>query len=1065
MAKTYVLKAPAERKVVAPVLDEHQQAVVDHRGGPLLVLAGPGTGKTTTIVEAVAQRILNGELEAEQILLLTFSRKAAEEMRARVSARVGGAHLAVPAMTFHSYSYGLVREFDSIEAYEDPARLITSQERDHVIRDLIRSHPADSWPEFLQQALNTRGFVEEVQTFFDRASSLDLGPDDLRALAKDQSRPEWARLADLAQEYREVLALRNLVDYPGLIDRAVGIASQTENRAMLRDRHRLVIVDEYQDTDAMQVRLLEELAGDGAELIVVGDPDQSIYAFRGADQREILNFTEKFATPAVTPAVIRLKHTRRFGENIMRAARLVLAGLPLPLGQLAEHMREHRNLQTVATEPGRVDIQTYATPTAEAERIAEILRRAHLDEGLSWHDMAVLVRNADDVKRLARALTAAGVPNETAGDEVPLYDEPAVRHLLVALEVADAIARGQEISADAAISVFDGPIGGLDAAARRRLGRVLRRAQPDVRSDLLVVQCLSEPTMLGVSSKDPATNEAVRKTKRLIDVVHRAARDLRTHAPLEQVMWLLWDGSAWSRDLRARWEQGGERRIVANRDLNAVTALFQYLARAEEQGRQRNVANLIAELQAHQIPADQIGTEALGSANVRLMTAHRAKGLEWPLVVVAGVQEGVWPNVRFAGSILRTEELDAQAASSRGAQLREERRLFFVACTRATQRLVVTSVDPSAADSEGPSRFFTELVGEFHGDQKLARLGRPPQSLTLRGVISRLREVGENPESSAEEQTAAARLLSQVSQSGLVSVKAADPSRWWGLAHWTQAPEPSRKPDDQIFLSATTVDSINECPLRWFLDREVKANHGQNKAAGVGSIIHAIAKDHADRTLDQNEQAPNLDMMVGHLREVWPRLEHESAWQEEREWERVRAMLERFDVWQQANDRTLIEAEVKFEVSLDPADESVVLTGLIDRLEQQESGALHVVDFKTGTTKPSKQEVIEHAQLGFYQVALERGAGDKYASGQAHVGGAELVHLAIEKGSKDPTLPKLSQQETLHEESLAYEQIWNAVTVIRSEEHPATPCKACQYCDFRDVCPTTSQQTIGGLPR
>ncbi len=1064
MAKTYVLKAPAERTSVTPVLDEHQQAVVDHRGGPLLVLAGPGTGKTTTIVEAVAQRILSGELEAEQILLLTFSRKAAEEMRARVSARVGGAHLAVPAMTFHSYSYGLVREFDSIEAYEDPARLITSQERDHVIRDLIRSHPAGTWPDFLHQALNTRGFVEEVQTFFDRASALDLGPQDLRNLAHQHEHPEWARLADLAQEYREVLALRNLVDYPGLIDRAVGIASQHENRAMLRDRHRLVIVDEYQDTDAMQVRLLEELAGDGAELIVVGDPDQSIYAFRGADQREILNFTHKFATPAVTPDVITLQHTRRFGSNIMRAAQQVLAGLPLPVGQLADHMREHRNLQSLATDPGRVDVHSYATPTAEAERIAELLRRAHLDDGLTWQNMAVLVRNADDVKRLARALTAAGVPNETAGDEVPLYDESAVRHLLVALEVADAIARDQEITAEAAISVLDGPIGGLDVAARRRLGRVLRRAQPDVRSDTLIVQCLSEPTLLGVSSKDPATNAAVQKTKKLIDVLHRAARDLQKHAPLEQVMWLLWDGSTWSKELRSRWEQGGERRIVANRDLNAVTALFQYLARAEEQGRQRNVANLIAELQAHQIPADQIGTEALGSNNVRLMTAHRAKGLEWPLVVVAGVQEGVWPNVRYAGSILRTEELDAQFASSRGAQLREERRLFYVACTRATQRLVITAVDPTAAESEGPSRFFTELVREFHGDNELERLGRPPQSLTLRGVISGLRDIGENPESSAEEQHTAARLLSEIAQSRLASVKAADPSRWWGLADWTRAPEPSRKPDEQIRLSATTVESITECPLRWFLDREVKANHGQSKAAGVGSIIHAIAKDHADRTLDPEAQTPDLDMMVGHLREIWPRLEQESQWQEKREWERVSAMVERFDLWQQANGRELIAAEIDFSVPLDPHDDLVTLTGKIDRLERQDTGQLHVVDFKTGTSKPSKQEVIEHAQLGYYQVAIERGAAHEYA-GEAPVGGAELVHLALEKGAKDPTLPRVSQQETLNEDSFAYGQIYEALAVIRSEIHPATPCKACQYCDFRHVCPTTSQQTIGGVPR
>lgn len=1068
MAKTYALKQPEHAVASAPVLDEQQQSVVDHRGGPLLVLAGPGTGKTTTIVEAVAQRILNQELDADQVLLLTFSRKAADEMRTRVSARVGGAHVAVPAMTFHAYSYALVREFDSAEGYEEPARLMTSQERDHVLRELISGRPAKSWPGFLHQALNTRGFIEEVQSFMDRAAALDLGPSELHQLAEANGRPEWGRMADLIGEYRDVLALRNLVDYSGLIDRAVGIASDPKNRAMLRDRHRLVIVDEYQDTDAMQVRLLQEIAGDGAELIVVGDPDQSIYAFRGADQREILNFTHRFAAGGKTPGVIALRNTRRFGETIMRAAKRTLAGLPLPLGQLSEHMLVHRNLNSLAQDPGQVVLQTYSSPAAEAENIAGILRRAHLDEGMAWSGMAVLVRNEADVKRFARVLTAAGVPNETAGDEVPLYDESAVRHLLTALEVADAISRGRDISHDAAVAVMDGPLGGLDSAARRRLGRILRREHPDTRSDVLLVKCLSEPTMIGVSGGDSATRDAVRRLKHVVDILHRAARDLSKHAPLEQAAWLLWEGSGWPRTLRARWEQGGERRITANRDLDAMTALFDYLAKAEEQGRQRNVANLIDELKAHQIPADRIGSSALGSASVRLMTAHRAKGLEWPLVIVAGVQEGTWPKVRYSGSVLGTEALDEQIAATPSAQLREERRLFYVACTRATSRLFVSAVDPVNEDTEGPSRFFSELEKEFCGENPILRQGRPPQSLTLRGVISRLRSAGESTDSSVEDRAEAARMLAMISQRGVSSAKAADPGRWWGLADWTQSQVPTRNIDDPIYLSGTGVEAIDSCPLRWFLSREVKAEHSQSNSAGVGSIVHAIAQDLAERTLDPDADVPDLDTMIGHLRGVWPKLEHESDWQSERQFDRVSAMLERLDSWEKANMRRLIGAEVPIDVPLNPDDPSVHLTGSMDRLEQHlDSDALQVVDFKTGSSYPSKQQLQDHVQLGFYQVAIDRGAAahlevDGTPLGAAPVGGAELVHLDVQKGTKDPTLPRISQQEALNADSLALDQIDHAVSVIRSEKYPATPCSACTYCDFRRVCPTTSEPTVGG---
>lgn len=1054
-----MLKPPVAGYVGAPMLDEHQQRVVDHRGGPLLVLAGPGTGKTTTIVEAVAQRILSGEIEAEQALLLTFSRKAADEMRARISARIGGAHLAVPAMTFHSYSYALVREFGPIDEYEHPSTLITSQERERVISELIANWQGERWPDHIYPALATRGFAEEVQTFMDRVSALGMTTTELRERADVIAHPAWHRVAELADEFRDVLALRNLVDYPGLIDRAIGLASEAENREKLRNRHRLVIVDEYQDTDAMQVELLQQIAGDGAELIVVGDPDQSIYAFRGADQREILEFPNRFACAGRETPVVALKFTRRFGANILTASQRVLAGLPLPPGAVAEQMLEHRTLTSLAEDAGTVVCQSFVSATAEAESIAARLRRLHLDEGVPWRDMAVLVRNEEHLTRLARAFIAAGVPVETAGDEMPLYHEPAVRHVLSALEVADYIARERELPPALALAVLDGPIGGLDSAARRRLGRVLRRDNTEVNSEALIVKCLSEPVLLGVTGGDAATRQAVAKAKKTIEILHRAASDLRKHAPLEQVLWLLWDGSDWPRQALARWEQGGERRIAANRDLNAITALFRYLAKAEEQGRQRNVPNVIAELQAHQIPADQIGTGATVSDSVQLMTAHRAKGLEWPIVFVAGVQEGTWPNVRHVGSLLRAEELDGKNVSSRGAQLREERRLFYVACTRAARQLIVTAIDPVNSEADGPSRFFEELVNEFSGEAEPPKpLGRPRKLLTLRGVISQLRVVGEDAAASDADRLEAAKLVADITERDVAAARAADPARWWGLADWTFAPEPVRAEGSTIHLSASTTDAIDTCPLRWFLEREAGAGTSSGLSASVGSIVHAIAKDLGDRILDPDVSPPDLPEMIEHLDSVWNRLTHDSPWQELRERERAEAMLKRLDEWQKANSRDLIAAEHEVKVTFHPDDDSVILIGAMDRIERDpNTGELCIVDIKTGKTAPTQKSMGEHVQLGFYQVAIERGALGE-TSAQAS---AELVFVAKEKGTKEPEMPKVLTKAQLGEESPAREQMERAISVIRSEKHEATPCDACEYCSFANVCPTKTIHTVG----
>ncbi|KPI20020.1 Helicase superfamily 1 UvrD-related protein, partial [Actinobacteria bacterium OV450] len=425
----YRLVRTGPQRVDPPVLDAAQQAVVDHTGGPLLVLAGPGTGKTTTLVEAAAARVGAG-VDPARILILTFSRKAAVELRDRAALRLGGAR-APQATTFHSFCYGLVRAHQDTDLFADPLRLLSGPEQDVMVRTLLegqRQIRSIRWPDDLRAALTTRGFADEVRAVLARARELGLGPTALDAFATRLGRPDWKAAAAFLSEYLDVLDMQGTLDYAELVHRAVLLAERTPSLASAYD---VIYVDEYQDTDASQLRLLRALAGPAGTLVAFGDPDQSIYAFRGADINNILDFESSFPGAAVRALTVG----RRSGANLLAATRLLTSRMPVPRLPAAA-VRAHRGLEPTR-DGGRVEVFTYPTAGAELDNIADILRRAHLEDGVPWQDMAVLVRSGGrTLPAMRRALISAGVPAETDGTDTPLRHEPAIAPLLTALRTA-----------------------------------------------------------------------------------------------------------------------------------------------------------------------------------------------------------------------------------------------------------------------------------------------------------------------------------------------------------------------------------------------------------------------------------------------------------------------------------------------------------------------------------------------------------------------------------------------------------------------------------------------------
>ncbi len=1052
MTSRYVLQHPAPCRLEPPRLDPDQQAVVDHPGGPLLVLAGPGTGKTTTLVEVVVDRIQRRGLRADEVLVLTFGRKAAAELRARIAARLSATTTGVTATTFHAFCFSLVRRFQDPDAFVAPLRLLSAAEQDVVISDLlvgsVRAGTVD-WPVSMVAALGTRGLATEVQRVVARARERGLDPGDVVTAGRRAGRPEWVAAGQFFADYLDVCDAQNAVDYTELVHRAGLVASSPQARRVLHRQLRLVVVDEYQDTDPGQVALLRQLAGEGRDLVVVGDPDQSIYAFRGADAQALLRFPREFPCADGRPApTYALGSTRRFGEAISRASREVIGqvGVCGSVDRAAFEAFRRPRCVDPAYGSGQVRVATFLSAAAEAEHVAALLRRARLADGIPWQDMAVLVRSGAEVVRLHRALAGADVPVEVAGDEVPLRFQPLVRVLLSALRAAS---RPEPPDATLVEALLTSPLGAMDVGAVRRLARQLRERdtrggeRPPRPSDELLAAAFADPDVLAATPGAPA-----RRALPMARLVWRARRLVQQRAAAEDVLWEIWSSTSWPRRLHTQAQAGGDAARAAHRDLDAACALFATAARGAQRQSPPQLADFLAGIEAQQVPADPLPTQRVRGDAVRLLTAHRAKGLQWRLVVVAGVQEGSWPDLRRRGSFLEAERLERGglgAAPTGSELLAEERRLFYVAVTRARERLVVTAVAGPGEDGDQPSRFLSQL-----GVPIEAPLGRPSRPVSLRGVLAELRCIAETTDD-PQVRLVAARAIARLAVAGASGHRGLDcahPDAWWGVRAVTASPTPVRPSGEPIELSGSGLEALLSCPLRWFLAREAGAEAPHTPAQGFGKLLHALAESVAS-----GDCAPDPVELDAHVDRVWHSLAFPAPWISVREREEAAAAVRRFVAWHGARrGRRLVAAEEQFQVEVPVAGDRVVLRGRLDRVELDASGHVVVVDLKSGRRVPTRAQVERHPQLGTYQLAVRHG-GISGVGPDGEPGGAELVHLRAAPPGGSDGLPRVQHQDPGAARAAVEPQLELAVRTVRDEAFLATPGEVCRHCDFSACCP------------
>lgn len=595
----------------------------------------------------------------------------------------------------------------------------------------------------------------------------------------------------------------------------------------------------------------------------------------------------------------------------------------------------------------------------------------------------------------------------------------------------------------------------MDAADLRRLGRALRDEERAAGialpppSDVLLARALAEPERLAVH--DPAY---ARGAQRLGALLGKARERLANGGSAEEALWDLWEGTPWPGRLERAARRGGAAGRNADRDLDAVCALFATAARAEERTGGRGALNFLEEIDAEDIAADTLTRRAVRPDAVRLMTAHRSKGLEWRLVVVAGVQEGLWPDLRRRGSLLEADRIGRDGLAeplTPGALLAEERRLFYVAATRARERLVVTAVKAPADDGDQPSRFLTEL-----GAEPRDVTGRPRRPLSVAALVAELRATTVDPRVSNTLREAAARRLARLAaladEDGRPLVPSAHPYRWWGMFEPTESKVPLRNRDQPVVLSGSALDQLaNTCALQWFLGREVKADAPATVAQGFGNVVHVLADEVAS-----GHTPADLDVLMERLDSVWNALAFDAPWKSAQEKENARVALERFLKWHvmDRTGRTPVASEHDFDVTLEAGEVEVRIRGQMDRVEADGEGRAYVVDFKTGKQPVSSAEVERHPQLAVYQLAVRAGAVDEAFDGvRPEPGGAELVQLRQGAPKRDggETLPKVQAQEPLEGEWVG-DLLATAAGKVLDERFTPTAGQHCSHCAFRASC-------------
>ena len=968
-------------------LNEAQRRAIAHHEGPLLVIAGAGTGKTRVITERIRHLLQTDEsLSGENILGLTFTDKAAGEMKHRVVQSAGERAKSITLSTFHSFCKDLLGEVD-------PNRVLLDN-IDHWI--LLRRNLPRLQLDKYRRLAEPGQFLSDFVEFFSRCQDELVSSDDYRRFAEtlaaeleaergaldedtyNERAEQVALQREIARAYLASEALlkeKKNVSIGSLIPEAVGLLREDAAlRGKLQQRFRHILVDEFQDTNIAQLELLYLLSGEQRNVFVVGDDAQAIYRFRGASFGSFTLFLERFAAVApggdTTGFHISLTENYRSTPNILRVATQVI-GMNAASKTLPKKL-----LGATRKEGERVRIAELANPLDEARWVALELRRLHA-AGHPWKDFAVLYRQHAHRDELVDELVRRRIPFVIS--KLSILDHPLVKDVLAYLRMIatpfDDIACARVLAA---------PAWHLEACDLVRLAERAAKKRGTALYDVLQAPQSELPFDASHSS-----------VQELLQFLAERRKSLKRRTAAEFLSDLI------------EWLEIPQR--AGAQDRKYVLQLSKFVNDWEPKSETRGLPEFLEYLDFFQQANGTISLddEAPGDA-VRLMTVHASKGLEFPHVFLLRVNPRAFPATQRPRVFEFPERLMKEELPEGDFHIQEERRLFYVALTRAMDRLTVTTV----TDKKGKISTFLE---DMLMDPAIKR--RDISQITPKV-----------PESLPSDETKKPR--EESADSSLFPASAAPPKIFSRIAQWAEVFHPPSS--EPLQLSPSAVENYRKCPQQYLFGHLWSLKEGPKATLSFGSIMHGTIK----RFLGELRKGNKLPFEeVQRIFEVeWRSVGFEDEYQEAEYKKDGIEQLRAFHGTMTAATPQIREQEKSFEL---PLEKNVIITGRMDQVNSLGRNDVEIVDYKTG--KPKKDaDAKKDLQLSLYALA----AKEIFEWNPVRLVFHYLQNNQIQVTTRDSK--QLDEAQIIVQET---------ASDIRAGEFPAKPGFVCRNCAYKPICP------------
>jgi len=965
-------------------LNDAQRRAITHGDGPLLVIAGAGTGKTRVITERIRHLLQSDpNLSGENILGLTFTDKAAGEMKARVVKTVGERAKDVTLKTFHAFCESLLKDTDPHSRMLDKVdhwillrRNLSRLQLDRYRRLAEPGQFLNDFVEFFSRCQDELISCEDYQRYADDlAARLEAERNELDADTLAERLETVAREQEIARAYRgseELLREKKCSSFGTLITGAVGLLERDAAiRTALQTRFRYILVDEFQDTNIAQLRLLELLVNDTKNIFAVGDNDQAIYRFRGASFGSFKLFLERFAgwreSQDSTKFRVSLTENYRSTPNILRVATQVIGqntvSADFPKKVLSPNKPEGEKIRIVEL----------AAPEDEARWVAGELERIH-KAGRRWRDFAVLYRAHSHRDDLVRELARRKIPFVIS--RLSILEHPLVKDVLAYLRLIatpyDDIATARVLAAPAWQLAPADLVRFAERARkeRTRIYDILQTPQPPLPFD---------PSPSAVTQLLEFTT-AQRKTMKRRDARHIVADVFE-------------------------WLEIYQRAPEQNHDY--VKRLAEFVKEWEDKSDTRKLPEFIEYLDYFEQANGAVCLEddAPGDA-VRLMTVHGAKGLEFPHVFVLRANKNKFPQPERRHVFEFPAALMKEGAPEEQFHNQEERRLFYVALTRAEDRLTITAL----SEKKGKVPPFVEDI-----------LMEP--RVSRRDVL----QLAPKPGTAANSALPAAATAATGS---LFAPPADRPKIFSRIAAWAETFLPA--PPEPLELNPSAVDSYRRCPEKYLFAYLWSLQEGAKATLTFGRVMHSTIR----RVMAEFKKGNRLPFEeVQRLFETeWSTAGFEDDYQEG---EYKKDGLEQLRALHQAVvDQTpeILELEKTFAL---PVENNVILKGRIDQINSLGRGDVEIVDYKTGRAK-KETEARRDLQLSIYAIAAKE---------IFELNPARLVFHYLQDNSRQETTRSAKQLDE------AQKIVQEAAADIRARSFPAKEGFICRSCAYRPICP------------